>query len=75
MRYLLGWLIVVLVGCAPLQVGPFVAQGAKVCAADPDCPDHSACRYPSASSRQAVCMTGRESDVYAWSPTAGPGGD
>jgi hypothetical protein len=59
----------VVAGCSRPTVGPFLPAHPQACRADPDCPDHSACRYPAASSPGPVCMTGRESDVYGWSPS------
>lgn len=61
-------------GCAHLQTGPFVSNPPHYCNADPDCPDHSACRFPCrmpdlhGAQCAKVCMTGRESDIYAWRP-------
>lgn len=75
MRSLLGLalLVSVAIGC-DAKVGPFYpTPPVQHCDSDVKCPDHSACRYPSAHDKQAMCMTGRESDVYGWSPTAGPG--
>jgi hypothetical protein len=72
MRSLLGWIVVAILvaGCGKVTFGPFYPHApVKYCSADPQCPDHSACRYPAASSKQAMCMPGRESDVYAWSPS------
>ena len=59
----------VVAGCASAQVGPFVPPHPRACRADPDCPDHYACRYPSASWPGPICMRA-ESDVYAWSPSS-----
>lgn len=61
----------VVAGCATPQTGPFLPAHPRACRADPDCPDHSACRYPAASSPGPVCMPGRESDVYAWDSSPG----
>jgi hypothetical protein len=62
------------VGCAPLQVGPFVPNPPHYCHADPDCGDNQICKSPSIASPRLVCMRGTNS-IYGWSPTPSPGGD
>ncbi len=59
-----------LTGCAehsqlgPLEVGPFIPEHPKTCAADPDCRDDEHCGFPAVDTR-AICLPGR-GDVYAW---------
>lgn len=65
------FLALLITSCAQVTTGPFLPSHPQACRADPDCPDHSACRYPAASSPGPVCMTGRESDVYGYDPSGG----
>ena len=46
-----------LLHCAPVQVGPFVPPGARLCDSDSDCPDKTHCAFP-APGWKARCMPG-----------------
>ncbi len=46
-----------LFGCQPLQVGPFVPEDAIPCRYDGDCPEATQCRFPGVG-RDPVCMPG-----------------
>jgi hypothetical protein len=56
-------LAALMAACGPVQRGPFIPPGAKICRADPDCPRGTTCRFPGVDLRP-VCMPG-ENEVDA----------